>query len=372
MKIRAGLLIDLGNSETRMTLLVGDKERSTILSNRFAALPPSYRVPEEYNNSKTSILEYKGTYYANARLAEREFVGQLIRPYAVEYKTDQIVTEISLNLVFLHALIQLSEAYATPIDNLEVTFDVSVLLPPLEHDTQNEKMEQMVRSITKVKSILPFQVERSFEIGEVKVLPEGVAAYFAVIFKEAFGALVEVEENKEFQEGYVMILDIGAGTTDVVLIKDTELLLNSKESFKRGGNTVESNLIAEINRKYKFKPQDIKRVINTGLLAEGGVVHDISDLLTEAKVKYTRILLPELSTYLERMSISLKEVKGILLAGGGSLPTIRDGVVVSNAMSKVLLEELQNKAPNTKIVSTLELDPRYLNITGLKYIHKYA
>lgn len=372
MKIKPGLLIDLGNSETRMTLLVGDKAKTTILSNRFAALPPSYTIPEEYNNSKTSILEYKGTYYANARLAEREFVGQLLRPYAVEYKTDQIVTEISLSLVFLHALIQLSEAYATPLDNLEVEFNVSVLLPPLEHDTQGEKMEEIVRSINTVNAILPFTVSKSYDIGEVKIIPEGVSAYFAVIFEEGLGTLLEVAENKEFQEGYVMILDIGAGTTDVVLIKDTELLLNSKESFKRGGNTVESNLIAEINRKYKFKPQDIKSVIQTGILAEGSTEHDVSDLLTESKVKYTRILSPELSTYLERMSISLKEVKGILLAGGGSLPTVRDGVVVSDAMSKVLLEELQDKAPNIKIVSTLKLDPRYLNITGLKYIHQYS
>jgi len=76
--------------------------------------------------------------------------------------------------------------------------------------------------------------------------------------------------------------------------------------------------------------------------------------------------------YLERMTISLKEVKGVLVVGGGSLPTIRENQVVSPAMSEVLIKYLQNLAPNLKVMSTSNINPRLLNIEGLKFIHKYA
>ena len=54
MKVNAGILIDFGNSETRMSLLVNNKVQTTVLSNRFAALTPGYNVPAEYNNDKSN------------------------------------------------------------------------------------------------------------------------------------------------------------------------------------------------------------------------------------------------------------------------------------------------------------------------------
>jgi len=283
MKIKAGLLIDLGNSETRMKLLVGGNEKTIELSNRFVELPAQYTIPKEYQNNKTSIICVKGSYYAHGALAEREFSDKLIRPSAVEYKTEQLVSELSLTMIFLNALIYLSEARGLPISDIEASFNVSILLPPLEHDVAAKNMKDMVKSIKRVQALLPFEVDKEIEIENVNVYPEGVTAFFGVYYAEHEGALVEVEENQEYSTGYVLVLDIGAGTTDVVLIRDTELVLNSKDSFNKGGNTVESNLRTEIRRKFKFAPQSVTPIVSTGLLEEGTVVHKVEDLVTLSK-----------------------------------------------------------------------------------------
>lgn len=372
MKIKAGLLIDLGNSETRMKLLVGGNEKTIELSNRFVELPAQYTIPKEYQNNKTSIICVKGSYYAHGSLAEREFSDKLIRPSAVEYKTDQLVSELSLTMVFLNALINLSEARGLPISDIDASFNVSILLPPLEHDVATKEMKELVKSFKSIKALLPFEVDATIEIDNVNVLPEGVTAFFGVYYTEHEGALVEVDENQEYSTGYVLVLDIGAGTTDVVLIRDTELVLNSKDSFNKGGNTVESNLKTEIRRNYKYAPQNVTSIIATGILEEGTVSHKVEELVTVSKEAYSKILIPDLMGYLERMTISLKEVKGVLVVGGGSLPTIRDGQIVSPAMSDVLIKYLKNLAPNLKVMSTSDINPRLLNIEGLKFIHKYA
>lgn len=372
MKIKADIILDLGNSETRMSLLLGKQRKDTILSNRFAALPAKYQIPKEYMNAKTTILMVKGAYYAHGYLAEREFGDKLVRPTAVEEKTDQLVTELTMNLVFITALKQLAEGKGVPVSELKVSFNVSVLLPPLEHDINEGKLMELIKSFNSINSLMPVEMNNKFDIDKVQVLPEGVAAFFGVFYNEIDEALVEVPENIKYSTGYVLILDIGAGTTDVVLIKDTELVLNSKETYKKGGNTVESNLKSVIKRKYGFVPQDITNVVSSGILEEGMMQHNVADLLTESKDAYAKMLMMDLREYLERMSISMKEIKGVLVVGGGSLPTIREEKIISPAMSEILLNYFKALAPNITVMSTAGKNPRLLNIEGLRYIHKYS
>ena len=68
----------------------------------------------------------------------------------------------------------------------------------------------------------------------------------------------------------------------------------------------------------------------------------------------------------------MREVKGVLVVGGGSLPSIRDGKVVSPAMSDVLINYFKELSPNIALMNTEGKNPRLLNIEGLQYIHKYA
>lgn len=372
MKVNAGILIDFGNSETRMSLLVNNKVQTTVLSNRFAALTPGYNVPAEYNNDKSNIFCVNGCYYANGALADREFSGQLIRPSSMQKKSEQLVTEVSLNLVLITALSQLASGSGLTVSDIEPTFNISVLLPPMEHDTDIDTIKELISNVKYVQSYLPVEFNCPIKIDKINVLPEGVAAFFGVYYTEKDGELIEVFENLTYSEGNVMILDIGAGTTDVVMIKDTELVLDSKDTFNIGGNTVEAQLKKLIRLKYGYAPTDISSVVESGYLMDGSAQHDVSELVTSAKDTYSKMLMTHIRSYLERMMIGMREVKGILVAGGGSLPSTRDGKVVSPAMSEVLIEYFKELSPNISLMNTDGKNPRLLNIQGLQYIHKYS
>lgn len=372
MKVKAGILIDFGNSETRMTLLVNNKVKTIILSNKFAALPPEYKVPMEYNNEKSNVICVNGSYYANGYLADREFEGQLFRPSSMQMKSDQLVTEISFNLVLITAIRQLASGSGVSVSEIEPCFNISVLLPPMEHDVHIDDMKEMIQKVKSVNSYLPDDFTSSVTIENVQVLPEGVAAFFGVYYTEDNGELIETFENIQFGTGNVLILDIGAGTTDVVLIKDTELVLDSKDTFNLGGNTVEGQLKKSLRLKYGFTPSNVSNIVETGLLADGSIVEDVSDLVTAAKNVYSKMLMTHITSYLERMMISLREVKGLLVVGGGSLPSMRENKIVSPAMSDVLINYFKELSPNISLMNTEGKNPRLLNIQGLQYIHKYA
>lgn len=372
MKVNAGILIDFGNSETRMTILINGKAKTMALPNRFAALSPGYSIPSEYNNDKTNVLCVSGAYYACGALADREFAGQLLRPSSMQMKSEQLVTEITLNLVYITALTELSKGSGMAISEIEPTFSVSVVLPPMEHDTHIEQMKDLIKRVNSVTSYIPHEFTSKITVDSVKVLPEGVAAFFGVYYNEADNALVEVYENVQYATGNVLILDIGAGTTDVVIIRDTELVLDSKDTFNLGGNTVEGQLRKLIRQKYGYTPNDVSRIVETGELLDGSIVHDVSDLVTASKDMYSKMLMTHITSYLERMMISIREVKGLLVCGGGSLPSVKDGKTVSPAMSDVLIHYFKELSPNISLMNIGNKNPRLLNIQGLLYIHKYA
>lgn len=371
MKVNAGILIDFGNSETRLTMLVNGKSKTMALSNRFVALAPGYGVPIEYNNEKTHVFCVDDVFYANGALADREFAGQLIRPSSMQLKSEQEVTKLSLHLAYIVALSELAKGSGLALSELEPVFNVSVLLPPMEHETQIEKMKELIKSVTMVSSYIPQDFKTEITLGDIKILPEGVAAFFGVYYQEMDNALVEVYENLQYSTGNVLILDIGAGTTDVVMIRDTELVLDSKDTFNLGGNTVEAQLRKLIRQKYGYTPNDVSKIVETGELLDGSIVRDVSDLVTASKDMYSKMLITHITSYLERMMISIREVKGILVCGGGSLPSIKDDKIVSPAMSDVLIRYFQELSPNISLMN-VKSNPRLLNIQGLQYIHKYS
>ena len=87
---------------------------------------------------------------------------------------------------------------------------------------------------------------------------------------------------------------------------------------------------------------------------------------------YSKMLMTHIVSYLERMMISLREVKGLLVVGGGSLPSMKEDKVVSPAMSEVLIKYFKELSPNISLMNTQGKNPRLLNIQGLQYIHKYS
>lgn len=401
MQVKAGLLFDFGNSGTRIVLLAGNKAYRFDLSNRFVELPEGYQINNKYANGKSTVFKVGGSYYANGQIVDVEFAGKEMRPTSLQSKTAQITTELSINLAVIRSLQILSQAYNLPVDALEVSFTISALLPPLDHEVNEGKMIELIKSVTYVNSLMPLAIAKGVAIDEdTNIYSEAVAAFFGAIYTEE-GAipnpqnegksvdngdilvldngksvvLSEVSDNEKFKEGYVLVLDIGAGTTDVALFLDMELIESSKDTFKRGGNTVKSIVSNEIRKKFSYAPTDkmLDEVIRTGKLAEGSTYHDVADILTSAKVEYSKATKEDIRQYLERMSVALPVVKGLLAAGGGALETRNpQGEIVSPAMTEVLVEFLRELARNLEAVNTSGKNLRELNIDGLTVIHKNA
>ena len=291
---------------------------------------------------------------------------------AVQEKVEQLTTDLTINLVISKAMQILCDQFKVSASDMNVKFTVSVLAPPLEQESRSNDMIDKIKPLKTLELLLPEEIVYDFKIDEVKVLPEGVAAFFGVFFKEENDELVEVEENAKFGTGYVLVIDIGAGTTDVVLIKDTILVQNSRDTFKKGGNTVESIVRNSIKKKFGFSPKNLDSVIKTGVLSEGLETHDVTDILDNARDMYSKSLMEDLRQYLERMLIEMPEIKGILPIGGGSIPSKRGEEIVSKAMSEVLLDYLKRLAPKIQTMSIGNQNPREVNINGLKFMHKYS
>lgn len=372
LKVDIGLLIDFGNSETRISVLLSNGSRSEVLPNRFALLPSGCRIPQEYARSDTAVFRVGDSYYAAGAFAEREYVGQLMRPSALQQKSEQLVTTLSYNYALIRALTLVAADAGVSPASLEPVFNVSVLLPPLEQETATDKMRALLTGVTSVEACFPLAFSVPIVVKETKVLAEGITAFFAARFDEVDGGLIETPENRDYSSGNVLVIDIGAGTTDVLLVRDGMIVSDSKDTFQLGGNTVEAQLRKLIRQKYGYTPTGVNDIVVTGRIQDGASFMDASDLVTAAKNMYSKLLMTNITSYLERMSMSLREIKGVLVAGGGSLPSVCDGVITSPAMSDVLLSYFRELSPNIALVYVGQKNPRHLNITGLQYIHKFA
>lgn len=399
MILNVGLALDFGNSETRVALITQKKVFRYNMSNRFAEVDKTQKIRKKYVNDKSTIFDFNGSYFANGQLVELEYTGLEERPSALESKTSQLVTRLTLNLAIIKAYKILAIANNVPVTSLEVTFNISTLLPPLDHEMNEDKMKAIITELKSVTTYSPQHFVRDFKIGDVNIYSEAVAAFFGTFFQETYTdsnlpiswtsledsgttysesgttvSLTEVEANKKFMSGYVLVLDIGAGTTDVALFKDMELLERSKATFNKGGNMVESIIQNEFKKKYGYSPEpdSMSEIVQHGMIVEGSETIDVSDIVTSAKDSYSKAVMEDIRKYLERIMIDMPVIKGLLVAGGGSLPSVYDGQVVSPAMSGVLMAYLNRLAPRLAPVETEGKNLRELNIDGLIFMHKYA
>jgi hypothetical protein len=129
MTIRAGIMIDLGNSETRIEIVTEEtvKNNEEIIKtfpNRFAPMPPNYKVPNQYKDKDITVVETGGIYYTSGQLAMSEFSDEIFRPTGMKSKSTQVESLVSLNLAILYTLEEISDMMKKTIEELDVVFDL--------------------------------------------------------------------------------------------------------------------------------------------------------------------------------------------------------------------------------------------------------
>lgn len=357
----ATLVIDLGNSSTKCKVLFGKdsqtgkyRERKFELSNVFAPIAQGYEVSADYNDSTSTILsvdtELNGRpikgHFCNGDLQLKEKPLSTIKPSASDKKYNLESTVLSYRLAFLfaHKMI-MNMQRVTDYSQLDITWNIVTLLPPGDLETGKEPLTNIIRGVDKVDSVYP-AVTLNIKIDKVVVLPECFCAYTGTMY----------DSGRVFRKGYeryaketVLIIDIGAGTSDMLIVDNNQLVQNSKKTINQGGN----NVLQLVRRKLmlsgiNIRKEAVQNGIILGVVKDGAKEVSIIDIVNEAKKEVAQVLVSEVQDFFELTGITAQSIGYLLLCGGGSM---RDSEVAEIIpLSDAVAEFFKALSPNTQLI----------------------
>ena len=386
------LVIDFGNSSTKCTVLFGKdsmgrfRERQFELSNVFAPIEEGYEVSSDYNDSTSTIINVDSRvngmsvvgHFCNGELQEREKPLSTIKPSAFDKKYNLEATVLSLRMAFLYAYkAVMNMQRVSDVSQLDLKWTVVTLLPPGDIDTGREAMTALVKEITYVDSVYP-KMSMYVTIDNVVILPEGFCAYAAVVY----------DRGQIFRAGYenlkdetVMIFDIGAGTTDCMIIRNNKLIQDSKHTVEQGGNNVHNLVRKELRMKgIDLDEQSIIKGVVKGTVRDGAKDISIVDIVNKAKKQVAQKITSDFQDYLSTVDIRMRSIGYVLVCGGGSMSDADCKDIIP--LSSSIIELLHKLSPNMEliplpkvkttstddegntVVKESELSARMLNLVG--------
>ncbi len=398
---KATLVLDLGNSSTKGIVLFGKnektgqyRERQFEISNVFSAVDVGSEIPSEYTAENTTILNVDATvaeqtlagWWCTGLMQENEYSATPVRPSAKHKKYKQPVTVLSVSCAFLkatHLLLEMSKA--TSVDNLDITWDVVALLPPGDLSIGKEMMIDLIRNVTEVDSILPNE-HLNINVDNVVILPEGYCAYIATVYDR--GQTFR-PDYKFLMEQTVLVYDIGAGTTDCLVIKNNHLVQNSMYTVTMGGNNVDQDVKKALKEKeLDLDLQSIRHGVVTGYVKDGAKELDIADIINLARENVAKALNAEFINYLDGCDTPVRSIGYMIICGGGSMTYTESGDRTNTnlqSLSYKILQNLHTLSPNMELVNlpkhtvlkalpddegykkvTETISPRELNLIGAR------
>lgn len=392
---KATLVIDLGNSETRVETKKGGSEVLTILDNGYSEMDMSDVAAlvsnGEYNGMNSRIFYMNGDLYCNGLVCEREYFSTRFRPTSADKKHSSITTKVTLPNALRQGYEDLAKMTGCDIDSIDVVWDVVVLMPPedlessvpIERDADGnvvkeitgwQKMSQTVKSITSINFLLP-EVRKDIKIDKVAVLPEGFCALLAVIFEKK-GKLRPEYTYLTDKDNTTIIFDIGAGTTDIVLAVGGKVVSRSRTTVPVGGNNVVQSMRKYLKKNnINLRDDAIIRGCEEGFVRSGEKTFDIVTQVNKIKKQVAVILIEAANQYFEQNNLSINSITNMLVCGGGAeSPKNPDIYPIAMYLVKKLTERSGNSIGIVKIpeasstgISSGEsktMSPRLLNIIG--------
>lgn len=323
---KASLIIDLGNSETRVMTILGDsetgapKQRLSILSNKFGELADKdMRLLEnsDYNEENSKVFRVNdGQIFCSGYICDREKGTATLRPSSSIKKYDSAITMYSLRLAFLEGFNHIAEMTGELIELIDIDWTVTVLLPPSDLELGAEKIKQDIKNLTNINFLIP-SISKNIRVSNVKVFPEGFCAFIGEIF----------ENRRKIRAGFekiimssTLVIDIGAGTSDLCIIKDAKLVDGSRHSEETGGNQVFQKMNTELRRKFgkNFPEDSLREASVTGVIKVGAREIDISSDIGVARKDVATKLSSAIRNYIESSDFSIFDIENILICGGGA------------------------------------------------------
>lgn len=378
MATNVTLVLDLGNSETRGIVLCGKdkngklKDKYFSLSNRFAEVAEDYVPSVDYTPDTSAILKVDFTVgdqkikgcYANGELQLREFNIGPLRPSATEKKYTSVTTVLSFQLAVLRAYGIVKELMGD-ISADDIIWSVNVLLPPGDMVAGQQKMSDLIKSVTAVDSVYP-KMSFKVNIKQVVVLPEGFCAYIATVYDK--GNVIRKDAKSLLKEA-TLVFDIGAGTTDVLVVKDNKIINSTMHSIERGGNNVQQLVKKSMRTEcdnLRLPESEIAQGLIDGYVKDGSRTVDITEFVNSARDSVASYLISDLQSYLEETELSPRSINKVLICGGGAIN--KGGC---KALSEAIVFYLKRLAPYVELVALPkdtvtgeELSPRVLNVRG--------
>lgn len=392
---KATLILDIGNSGTKALLEVGPfkgvvREFTDYfeVSNQFAQM---YRAPRNLNTNdytkdnsvifqtegvRMGSIELSNRIWANGLYAEREQTRNLSKPTASLDKFNSEFTALSVIVAIYKAALILSERIdnKVPIEMLisSIEWDLTILLPP-EQAIRQKTFKEDIQNIKNVKFFLP-DMETKMNIKRVTIQQEGYTAFFGVMYdrktKKPF------TRYKDKLKKRILIIDIGGGTTDLMLVQDGKAIEISKKTVNIGGN----NVVAQAHAIYS-QEEDIRIIrdafeeaVQTGKVYSGTKEIDVVDYINEAKFLVAQNLINEIREYLNATQIEPTTIQNMLVVGGGSMRPENEAIDI---IGEVLIQEFKKYAPDIELIHVypdsedeilVEVDefitPRTVNLIG--------
>jgi len=376
IKASATLIIDMGNSETRVATVYGKTMNGVprlIISkipNSFAELPEGYEIPEEYKNENSIVFNYKNNKpFTSGELCEREFPVSSVRPTAIEKKYEAFSTELTLNATLLEGYRSVAKITGADIDDLDISWKVVVLLPPADMFVGAKQVADKVRSIKSLNFIQP-DFTADIDITEVNVYPESLMAFMGVVF--GIGGTIN-SGMKNLLKETILIIDIGAGTTDFCVVKNSSIIEDTKETVDTGGNNVHQKVRQMLKREGLALPDKVVQEATVrGTVKDGSRELSIVDKINDAKEMVASALTGAIRDFFESTQFPARTIEKVLVVGGGSMTPKVEGI---KSMSEYLVKYLHGFAPNADLVEIPQINietstgvfgatPRELNVLG--------
>lgn len=355
------LVLDLGNSSTKVTVMFGKdaqtgkyRERTLDLSNVFAPIKEDYKVSSDYSDDTSTILKVNSELngvpivgnYCNGELQAKECPLATIKPSAFKRKWDLDATVLSIRLAFLHAYKAIMNMQrVSDYTQVDIKWKVVTLLPPGDIDAGKTEMENLIKGVTSVDSVYP-EMHFDINVTKVMVLPEGYCAYAAIVY----------DKGQTFREGYsylkdetIMIFDVGAGTTDCMIIKGNTLVQSSKHTVNQGGINV-FNIVRQSLRLegIDVDTEELQTGVIKGSIKDGAKNISIVDYVNKAKNEVAIKIVSDFQDYLSTTDIKMRSVGFVITCGGGSMSDSECPEI--EPLSTKIIEVVKQLTPNAEIV----------------------
>lgn len=381
---KAQLVVDLGNSSTRILTIFGKtpktgrpRQRISTIPNKFGELTSTRLLDnEDYNESNSSVFVIgEDTMFCTGLLCDIEKGSASMRPSSSDKKYNNVLSLYSMRMAFLEGYKHISDMTGSPKDAIDVSWEVTVLLPPSDIELGAKVFADNIRSITELNFVMP-EFKKSLTIDKVRVLQEGFCAFVGLVFDK--GRVLR-EGMKELATQSTLIVDIGAGTTDLCVIKNMKLVDSSRFSESTGGNKVYQKLDSVLRKKFGkgFTDDEVRNAAINGTIKMGAREFDVTDDIITAKSDVAATLSSAIRNALEGADFSLMSIENVLICGGGAI----DGGEKMKSLGDFLKEQLMKwmeysnflempdytdvvESDGEEVEVTKTLSPRLLNILG--------